>query len=237
MRCVRGSVRVPSACGVRGEGVAACVRVSPRRLSGRTPGCQGGVGAPPACTSDPVSLDAVWGLFFWGGEPAGECACARHDVRAAHTHGSVPALALCPPRGRRPSGGGCWGVVGYVRGVWGCRDASPGCVGFQGCTCEVPPGTPGPHPLPPQDVEAAMRLPLAFTVLLLASARALADEMGAPDDLSYWADWADGEQAKVSPDGTYGHLGGTELALCVCVHAVGLSAGATPWGLWVQGPR
>lgn len=82
-----------------------------------------------------------------------------------------------------------------------------------------------------------MRLPLAFAVLLLASARALADEMGAPDDLSYWADWADGEQAKVSPDGTYGHLRGTELALCVCVHAVGLSAGATPWGLWVQGPR
>uniref|UniRef100_A0A8B9DHW7 Tachykinin precursor 1 n=1 Tax=Anser cygnoides TaxID=8845 RepID=A0A8B9DHW7_ANSCY len=41
-----------------------------------------------------------------------------------------------------------------------------------------------------------MRLPLAFAVLLLASARALADEMGAPDDLSYWADWADGEQAK-----------------------------------------
>lgn len=82
-----------------------------------------------------------------------------------------------------------------------------------------------------------MRLPLAFAVLLLASARALADEMGAPDDLSYWADWADGEQVKVSPDGMYGHLGGTELALCVCAHAVGLSAGATPRGLWVQGPR
>lgn len=44
-----------------------------------------------------------------------------------------------------------------------------------------------------------MRLPLAFTVLLLASAQALADEMAAPDDLSYWADWADGEQ-KVSAE-------------------------------------
>lgn len=89
-----------------------------------------------------------------------------------------------------------------------------------------------------------MRLPLAFAVLLLASARALADEMGAPDDLSYWADWADGEQAKVSPDRMYGHPGGTELGLhvcvggvCVCVHTGGLSASATPWGLWVWGPH
>uniref|UniRef100_A0A8C9F8A3 TKN1 protein n=1 Tax=Pavo cristatus TaxID=9049 RepID=A0A8C9F8A3_PAVCR len=44
-----------------------------------------------------------------------------------------------------------------------------------------------------------MRLPLAFTVLLLASAQALADEMAAPDDLSYWADWADGEQKEELP--------------------------------------
>ncbi|XP_072186159.1 protachykinin-1 isoform X1 [Excalfactoria chinensis] len=49
------------------------------------------------------------------------------------------------------------------------------------------------------DVKAAMRLPLAFTVLLLASAQALADEMAAPDDLSYWADWADGEQKEELP--------------------------------------
>ncbi|KAM9023064.1 protachykinin-1 isoform X2 [Pezoporus occidentalis] len=41
-----------------------------------------------------------------------------------------------------------------------------------------------------------MRLPLAFAVLLLASARALAEEMGASDDLSYWSDWSDGDQAK-----------------------------------------
>lgn len=46
-----------------------------------------------------------------------------------------------------------------------------------------------------------MRLPLAFAVLLLASARALAEEMGAPDDLSYWSDWSDGDQVKVSPGG------------------------------------
>ncbi|NXK81381.1 TKN1 protein, partial [Amazona guildingii] len=41
-----------------------------------------------------------------------------------------------------------------------------------------------------------MRLPLAFAVLLLASARALAEEMGASDDLSYWSDWSDGYQEK-----------------------------------------
>ncbi|KAK2536356.1 Tac1 [Columba guinea] len=41
-----------------------------------------------------------------------------------------------------------------------------------------------------------MRLPLAFTVLLLASAQALAEEMGATDDLSYWSDWSDGDQGK-----------------------------------------
>ncbi|NWQ97716.1 TKN1 protein, partial [Burhinus bistriatus] len=41
-----------------------------------------------------------------------------------------------------------------------------------------------------------MRLPLAFAVLLLASAQALAEEMGATDDLSYWSDWSDGDQVK-----------------------------------------
>ncbi|XP_064266954.1 protachykinin-1 isoform X3 [Passer domesticus] len=46
------------------------------------------------------------------------------------------------------------------------------------------------------DVEAAMRLPLAFAVLLLASSQALGEEMGASDDLSYWSDWSDGDQAK-----------------------------------------
>lgn len=46
-----------------------------------------------------------------------------------------------------------------------------------------------------------MRLPLAFAVLLLASSQALGEEMGASDDLSYWSDWSDGDQAKVSPGG------------------------------------
>ncbi|TRZ16325.1 hypothetical protein HGM15179_010788 [Zosterops borbonicus] len=41
-----------------------------------------------------------------------------------------------------------------------------------------------------------MRLPLAFAVLLLASSQALGEEMGASDDLSYWSDWSDGDQAK-----------------------------------------
>lgn len=65
-----------------------------------------------------------------------------------------------------------------------------------------------------------MRLPLAFTVLLLASAQALADEMAAPDDLSYWADWADGEQ-KVSAEaeGWVGAGGaGTALSAVLSPH-------------------
>ncbi|NXX86316.1 TKN1 protein, partial [Urocolius indicus] len=41
-----------------------------------------------------------------------------------------------------------------------------------------------------------MRLSLAFSVLLLASAHAQAEEMGVTDDLSYWSDWSDGEQTK-----------------------------------------
>ncbi|XP_009084232.1 protachykinin-1 isoform X1 [Anomalospiza imberbis] len=41
-----------------------------------------------------------------------------------------------------------------------------------------------------------MRLPLAFAVLLLASSQALGEEMGATDDLSYWSDWSDSDQAK-----------------------------------------
>ncbi|KAJ7415412.1 hypothetical protein WISP_78447 [Willisornis vidua] len=41
-----------------------------------------------------------------------------------------------------------------------------------------------------------MRLPLAFAVLLLALAQALGEEMGATDDLSYWSDWSDSDQAK-----------------------------------------
>ncbi|XP_067148597.1 protachykinin-1 isoform X2 [Apteryx mantelli] len=41
-----------------------------------------------------------------------------------------------------------------------------------------------------------MRLPLAFAVLLLASARGLAEELGATDDLGYWSDWSEGEQGK-----------------------------------------
>ncbi|XP_064560428.1 protachykinin-1 isoform X3 [Zonotrichia leucophrys gambelii] len=46
------------------------------------------------------------------------------------------------------------------------------------------------------DVPAAMRLPLAFAVLLLASSQALGEEMGATDDLSYWSDWSDSDQGK-----------------------------------------
>ncbi|NXG43219.1 TKN1 protein, partial [Psilopogon haemacephalus] len=41
-----------------------------------------------------------------------------------------------------------------------------------------------------------MRLRLALAVLLLASAQALAEEMGTTDDLSYWSDWSDSEPAK-----------------------------------------
>ncbi|NXU17376.1 TKN1 protein, partial [Pardalotus punctatus] len=41
-----------------------------------------------------------------------------------------------------------------------------------------------------------MRLPLALAVLLLASAQALGEEMGATDDLSYWSDWSDSDSAK-----------------------------------------
>lgn len=63
------------------------------------------------------------------------------------------------------------------------------------------PRLPGLQPLSPQDVEAAMRLPLAFAVLLLASSQALGEEMGATDDLSYWSDWSDSDQGKVSPGG------------------------------------
>ncbi|KAI1242735.1 hypothetical protein IHE44_0000278, partial [Lamprotornis superbus] len=41
-----------------------------------------------------------------------------------------------------------------------------------------------------------MRLPLALAVLLLASSQALGEEMGTTDDLSYWSDWSDSDQAK-----------------------------------------
>lgn len=75
----------------------------------------------------------------------------------------------------------------------------------------------------PQDVEAAMRLPLAFAVLLLASARTLAEEMGASDDLSYWSDWSDGDQAKVGSGG-----------LCAARGPVSGAAG-TPRALGVAG--
>lgn len=57
-----------------------------------------------------------------------------------------------------------------------------------------------------------MRLLLAFAVLLLASSQALGEEMGTTDDLSYWSDWSDGEQAKVSPAG--GGARGSEPGLC-----------------------
>lgn len=78
------------------------------------------------------------------------------------------------------------------------------CMHASGRGCPWPLAQPGLrvpvlHPLSPQDVEAAMRLPLAFVVLLLASAQALAEEVGATDDLSYWSDWSDGDQVKVSP--------------------------------------
>lgn len=57
-----------------------------------------------------------------------------------------------------------------------------------------------------------MRLPLAFAVLLLASSQALGEEMGTTDDLSYWSDWSDSEQAKVSPGGV-GSQGSVRAAL------------------------
>lgn len=76
------------------------------------------------------------------------------------------------------------------------------CECVQGCA--RPPRLPGLQPLPPQDVEAAMRLSLAFAVLLLASAQALGEEMGTTDDLSYWSDWSDSDQGKVSRGGPAG---------------------------------
>ncbi|XP_062423747.1 protachykinin-1 isoform X1 [Rhea pennata] len=51
-----------------------------------------------------------------------------------------------------------------------------------------------------------MRLPLAFAVLLLASAQGLAEEIGATDDLSYWSDWSEGEQGKEELPLPFEHL-------------------------------
>lgn len=97
----------------------------------------------------------------------------------------------------------CVNVCVCVRvSVQGCVCARPRA---RGSAAARPAGSPGAGASPsaphPQNVEAAMRLPLAFAVLLLASAQALAEEMGATDDLSYWSDWSDGDQAKVSPGG------------------------------------
>nr|XP_003222171.1 PREDICTED: protachykinin-1 isoform X1 [Anolis carolinensis]XP_008110766.1 PREDICTED: protachykinin-1 isoform X1 [Anolis carolinensis] len=41
-----------------------------------------------------------------------------------------------------------------------------------------------------------MKSLLVFAVLFLVSAQAFAEELGDPEELSYWADWADGEQNK-----------------------------------------
>ncbi|XP_072506859.1 protachykinin-1 isoform X4 [Notamacropus eugenii] len=41
-----------------------------------------------------------------------------------------------------------------------------------------------------------MKILVALAVLFLASAQAFADEMGANDDLNYWADWSDSDQIK-----------------------------------------
>ncbi|XP_043823031.1 protachykinin-1 isoform X2 [Dromiciops gliroides] len=41
-----------------------------------------------------------------------------------------------------------------------------------------------------------MKILVALAVLFLASAQAFAEEMGANDDLNYWADWSDSDQLK-----------------------------------------
>ncbi|XP_078006737.1 protachykinin-1 isoform X7 [Phascolarctos cinereus] len=41
-----------------------------------------------------------------------------------------------------------------------------------------------------------MKILVALAVLFLASAQAFAEEMGANDDLNYWADWSDSDQIK-----------------------------------------
>ncbi|KAL8165209.1 UNVERIFIED_CONTAM: hypothetical protein K2H54_034246 [Gekko kuhli] len=46
------------------------------------------------------------------------------------------------------------------------------------------------------DKEATMKLVVALAVLALVSAPALADELGDNDELSYFADWSDGDQNK-----------------------------------------
>lgn len=157
------------------------------RVSGcalvRTPPCVR-VGVPWACVP-PEVYGAVGGggwypaasMSVCAGERAPRCApaCARERVRGAaclRVPGRGCPRPLAPPGLRVP--------------VPLLHPLSP---------------RPPPRPAPQQDVEAAMRLPLAFAVLLLASARALAEEMGAPDDLSYWSDWSDGDQVKVSPGG------------------------------------
>lgn len=69
-----------------------------------------------------------------------------------------------------------------------------------------------------------MRLPLAFAVLLLASAQALGEEMGTSDDLSYWSD---SDQAKVSPGAPRGAgpRGSEPGALSRALPRAGLSRG------------
>lgn len=159
------------------------------RVSGcalvRTPPCVR-VGVPWACVP-PEVYGAVG-----GGVPSGVYVCM---CRGARTQVCTGVCAGACPRGRVPArpraspGAGARGRS--PRRGSGCR-----------CRCFTPcRPVPPPRPAPQQDVEAAMRLPLAFAVLLLASARALAEEMGAPDDLSYWSDWSDGDQVKVSPGG------------------------------------
>ncbi|XP_074051132.1 protachykinin-1 isoform X2 [Macrotis lagotis] len=41
-----------------------------------------------------------------------------------------------------------------------------------------------------------MKVLVALAVLFLASAQTLAEEVGANDDLNYWADWSDSDQIK-----------------------------------------
>ncbi|XP_078006734.1 protachykinin-1 isoform X6 [Phascolarctos cinereus] len=60
-----------------------------------------------------------------------------------------------------------------------------------------------------------MKILVALAVLFLASAQAFAEEMGANDDLNYWADWSDSDQIKKqtgaspSPMASYMHSSNT----------------------------
>lgn len=139
--------------------------------------------------------------------------CTPRGVRSSRGGGGYPAASMsvcageraprCAPAcaRERVRGAACLRVPGRPRARVPAAARPAGAPGAGAAASPPVAPSPPPRPAPQQDVEAAMRLPLAFAVLLLASARALAEEMGAPDDLSYWSDWSDGDQVKVSPGG------------------------------------